>query len=184
MSIKVEQLKLRVLGAAECVLEVRGYVSPIELLKQMGFLAPSCVRLWEKGVHDCLASQIQCGAGKLENTYREAGVKITFEVFHDRVVVTSPGLPAGGQSLTRIASGRGRSRSRNPLLAQGLAWLQAMEDRGTGIMRMTGAMLDHGLDRPRFASDGGCVVVTLPSPADNMDRIGPLGVRSQESRSA
>ena len=49
--------------------------------------------------------------------YREAGVKVTFEVFHDRVVVTSPGLPPGGQSLTRIASGHGRSRSRNPLLS-------------------------------------------------------------------
>ncbi len=103
--------------------------------------------------------------------YREAGVKVTFEVFHDRVVVTSPGLPAGGQSLTRIANGRGRSRSRNPLLAQGLAWLDAMEDRGTGIMRMTGAMLDHGLDRPTFARDDGCVVVTLLGPAENMDRI-------------
>lgn len=103
--------------------------------------------------------------------YREAGVKVTFEVFHDRVVVTSPGLPAGGQSLARIAAGRGRSRSRNPLLAQGLAWLQAMEDRGTGIMRMTGAMLDHGLGRPAFASDDGCVVVTLPGPADDMERI-------------
>jgi len=103
--------------------------------------------------------------------YREAGVKVTFEVFHDRVVVTSPGLPAGGQSLTRIATGRGRSRSRNPLLAQGLAWLQAMEDRGTGIMRMTGAMLDHGLDRPVFTSDDGCVVVTLPGPVDDMERI-------------
>jgi ATP-dependent DNA helicase RecG len=103
--------------------------------------------------------------------YREAGVKVTFEVFHDRVVVTSPGLPAGGQSLTRIANGRGRSRSRNPLLAQGLAWLNAMEDRGTGIMRMTGAMQDHGLDRPTFAPDDGCVVVTLPGPADNMEMV-------------
>ena len=103
--------------------------------------------------------------------YREGGVKVTLEVFHDRVVVTSPGLPAGSQSLTRIANGRGRSRSRNPLLAQGLAWLGAMEDRGTGIMRMTGAMLDHGLDRPSFAPDDGCVVVTLPGPADNMERI-------------
>jgi ATP-dependent DNA helicase RecG len=103
--------------------------------------------------------------------YREAGVKVTFEVFHDRVVVTSPGLPAGGQSLTRIASGRGRSRSRNPLLAQGLAWLDAMEDRGTGIMRMMSAMLDHGLDRPTFSLDDGCVVVTLPGPVDDMERI-------------
>ena len=61
MSSKVGQLKRRVLGAAECVLEVKGYVSPIELLKQMGFLAPSSVRMWEKGVHDCLEPHIQCG---------------------------------------------------------------------------------------------------------------------------
>ncbi len=111
--------------------------------------------------------------------YRETGVKVTLEVFHNRVVVASPGLPAGGQSLSRIASGRGRSRSRNPLLAQGLAWLKAMEDRGTGIMRMTAAMLNHGLDRPSFATDDGCFVVTLPGPADNMDRIRvPEGVPS------
>ena len=32
MSSKAGQLKRRVLGAAECVLEVKGYVSPIELL--------------------------------------------------------------------------------------------------------------------------------------------------------
>jgi predicted HTH transcriptional regulator len=103
--------------------------------------------------------------------YQDAGLKVTFEVFHDRIVVTNPGLPPGGQSLAHIASGKGRSRSRNPLLAQGLAWLKAMEDRGTGIMRMTGAMLDHGLDRPAFALDQGCVVVALPGPGDDLDRI-------------
>ena len=69
MSIKAGQLKRRVLGAAACVLEVKGYVSPIELLKQMGLLAPSCVRMWEKGVHDCLKPHIQCGAKKLEGTF-------------------------------------------------------------------------------------------------------------------
>ena len=103
--------------------------------------------------------------------YREAGRKVVLEVFHDRIMITNPGLPAGGQKLTRIASGRGRSRSRNPLLAQGLTWLEAMEDRGTGIMRMISAMLDHGLDSPVFSTDEGCVVVTLPGPGDDLDRI-------------
>jgi hypothetical protein len=34
-------LKERVIRAAEYVQEVKGYVSPIELLMQMGFLAPA-----------------------------------------------------------------------------------------------------------------------------------------------
>lgn len=103
--------------------------------------------------------------------YNEAGIKVTLEVYHDRIIIINPGLPVGGQKLRRIASGKGRSRSRNPLLAQGLTWLDAMEDRGTGIMRMSDAMADHGLDRPILESDDGCVVVTLPGPADNLDRI-------------
>ena len=66
---KTTALRARVIHAAECVLEVKGYVSPIELLKQMGFLAPTHVRVWEKGVHDCLKPHIQCGAKKLEGTF-------------------------------------------------------------------------------------------------------------------
>ncbi|MBL7076747.1 MAG: DUF2293 domain-containing protein [Kiritimatiellae bacterium] len=58
-------LRGRVIRAAEYVLEVKGYVSPIELLKQMGFLAPSHVRMWEKGVHACLYPHIQAGEKKL-----------------------------------------------------------------------------------------------------------------------
>jgi hypothetical protein len=69
MGIKIGQLKQRVLNAAECVLAVKGYVSPIELLKQMGLLDPSHVRMWEKGVCERLESRIQGGAKKLEVTY-------------------------------------------------------------------------------------------------------------------
>ena len=46
-------------------MEVTGYVSPIELLKEMGFLAPANVRLWEKGVHACLMPHVQAGEKKL-----------------------------------------------------------------------------------------------------------------------
>jgi len=47
-------------------------------------------------------------------------------------------------------------------------------------MRMTAAMLDHGLDRPAFTSDDGCVVVTLPGPAGDMDRIRISAERAAE----
>lgn len=62
-------LKERVIRAAQCVLDVKGYVAPIELLKQMGMLPPSIARAWEKGVHDCLEPRIQCGSKKLGQTY-------------------------------------------------------------------------------------------------------------------
>jgi len=68
--VKTEGLKPRVIRAAERVLEVKGVVSPIELLKQMQFLAPSHVRMWEKGVHACLYPQIQCGSNKLAQTFQ------------------------------------------------------------------------------------------------------------------
>ena len=56
--------------------------------------------------------------------YREAGVKVILEVFHDRVVVSSPGLPAGGPwplaiaepalgPGPRLAPGHGRPRDRH-----------------------------------------------------------------------
>jgi len=69
MSINIGQLRQRVIQAAERVLDVKGYVSPIELLKQMGFLASAHVRMWEKGVHESLFPHIQCGAKKLTKTF-------------------------------------------------------------------------------------------------------------------
>ena len=69
-------LKERVIRAAEYVQEVKGYVSPIELLMQMGFLVPSHVRMWEKGVHACLMPHIQAGDKKLAGS---------FEIFNEWV---------------------------------------------------------------------------------------------------
>jgi len=67
--LRIGQLRQRVISAAERVLEVKGYVSPIELLMQMGLLAPSHVRMWEKGVDESLFPSIQCGAKKLAKTF-------------------------------------------------------------------------------------------------------------------
>ena len=94
--------------------------------------------------------------------YENAGVKITVEVFADRVVFSSPGLPPGKQRIERIARGEGRSKARNPLVVQGLTWLEFMEERGSGIRRMREVMERQRLDLPRFALIEDEFTVTLP----------------------
>jgi hypothetical protein len=94
--------------------------------------------------------------------YENAGVKITVEVFADRVVFSSPGLPPGNQRIERIGRGEGRSKARNPLVVQGLTWLEFMEERGSGIRRMRDVMKRQGLDLPRFALIEDEFTVTLP----------------------
>lgn len=95
--------------------------------------------------------------------YEEAGAKITVEVFSDRVVFSNPGLPPGNQRIEQIARGDGRSRARNPLIVQGLTWLEFMDERGSGVRRMRESMQRNGLELPRFALAGDEFTVTLPS---------------------
>ena len=103
--------------------------------------------------------------------YEDPSQRVFVEVFFDRIVVINPGLPVGQPSLKRLNQGEARSRSRNPLLSQGLVFLGLMEERGTGIRRMRKAMLDHGLELPQFATDEDRFVLTLPGPAENLARI-------------
>ena len=93
--------------------------------------------------------------------YADLGVKIVVEVFADRLVVSNPGLPPGGQSVQHLASGDARSRSRNPLVVQGLSWLELMDDRGSGIRRMTRLLEQAGHPKPAFRVDRGSLVVEL-----------------------
>jgi ATP-dependent DNA helicase RecG len=93
--------------------------------------------------------------------YENAGVKITVEVFSDRVVFSSPGPPPGNQPIERIGRGEGRSKARNPLVVQGLTWLELMDERGSGIRRMREVMHRQGLGMPRFALVENELTVTL-----------------------
>lgn len=83
--------------------------------------------------------------------YENAGVKIAVEVFSDRAVFSSPGLPPGNQRNEGIGQGEGRSRARNPLVDQGLTWLELMDERGSGIRRMREVMRRQGRGMPKFA---------------------------------
>lgn len=103
--------------------------------------------------------------------YEDAGRRVTIDVFSDRIEITSPGNLPGGLTLTRLRKGQARPRSRNPNIAQGLSLLGRMEERGTGIRRMKAAMLNHGLDEPKIGLIDGELVVTLPGPGDDLERI-------------
>ncbi len=103
--------------------------------------------------------------------YEDPSQHVVVEVFFDRIVITNPGLPVGHPSLKRLEKGEARSRSRNPLISQGLVFLKLMEERGTGIRRMRRAMLDHGLELPCVALDEDRFVLTLPGPGDDLRRI-------------
>jgi predicted HTH transcriptional regulator len=104
-------------------------------------------------------------------SYDDASRKIFVRLFRDRIEVASPGYAPKPLTLARLRRGSYRPCSRNPLIAQALATLAVMEQRGTGFARMREAMLDHGLDEPKIEQQDGFFVVTLPGPAGNYDRI-------------
>lgn len=103
--------------------------------------------------------------------YEDAGRKILLEVYSDRVVVSSPGLPPAPITLAHLRTGKYRPCSRNPVLAQCLSYFHRIEERGSGFRRMRTQMLDHGLDQPAIGTDTGYFQVTFPGPGDDLDRI-------------
>jgi ATP-dependent DNA helicase RecG len=103
--------------------------------------------------------------------YEDAGRKIMLEVFPDRIVISSPGLPPAPITLPSLRRGKYRPCSRNPVLAQSLSFFDRIEERGSGFVRMRGAMLDHGLDQPLIGTDTGYFQVTFPGPGENLERL-------------
>ena len=103
--------------------------------------------------------------------YEDASRKTAVQVFSDRIVVASPGYPPAPLTLAKLRKGNYRACSRNPLIAQTLATLKLMEQRGSGFARMRDAMLNHGLDAPAFSEQDGYFVVTFPGPNGNYGRL-------------
>lgn len=104
-------------------------------------------------------------------SYDDASRKVFVRIFRDRIEIASPGYPLKPLTLAKLRRGNYRPCSRNPLIAQTLASLDKMEQRGSGFARMRDAMLDHGLDASLLDQQDGFFVVTLPGPDGNYDRI-------------
>ncbi|MFH0920957.1 MAG: helix-turn-helix domain-containing protein [Fibrobacterota bacterium] len=103
--------------------------------------------------------------------YEDAGRKILLEVFADRVVISSPGLPPLPITLANLRKGKYRPCSRNPVLAQCLSYFHRIEERGSGFRRMRDQMLNHGLEQPLLGTDTGYFQITFPGPGDNLQRV-------------
>ena len=103
--------------------------------------------------------------------YADAGRKVRVEVFRDRLVVSSPGYPPKPLTLAKLRKGQYDSCRRNPVLAECLAALDMMEQRGTGFERIRAAMLDHGLDAHQLDQRDGYFKVILPGPDGKYDRL-------------
>jgi len=103
--------------------------------------------------------------------YEDAGRKIILEVFADRILLSSPGLPPKPITLASLRKGKYRPCSRNPVLAQCLSYFHRIEERGSGFRRMREQMLNHGLDQPLLGTEMGYFQVTFPGPKDDIERL-------------
>ena len=75
-----------------------------------------------------------------------------FEVFDDRVEVTSPGTLPNTMTPESVRAG-GRPRSRNESLANFMTVVGMMEQRGRGWSVMRRAMLEHNGTEPVLDAD-------------------------------
>lgn len=103
--------------------------------------------------------------------YEDGGRKVMIEIFADRVVVSSPGLPPAPITLANLRKGKYRPCSRNPVLAQCLSYFHRLEERGSGFRRMRDQMLDHGLGAPSIGTETGYFQVTFLGPGDKIDLL-------------
>jgi predicted HTH transcriptional regulator len=103
--------------------------------------------------------------------YEDGGRKILLEVFSDRVVISSPGMPPSPITIERLRKGKYRPCSRNPVLAQCLSFFHRIEERGSGFRRMREHMLNHGLGQVLLGSDTGYFQISFPGPGENLDQI-------------
>ena len=103
--------------------------------------------------------------------YEDASRKIAVQIFSDRIVVASPGYPPSPLTLAKLRRGNYRPCSRNSVIAQALATMNLMEQRGSGFARMRDAMLNHGLDAPLYGQQDGFFVVTFHGPNGNYERL-------------
>jgi len=103
--------------------------------------------------------------------YEDAGRKIMVEVFPDRIVISSPGLPPKPLSIQKLRSGKYRPCSRNPILAQSLSYFHRIEERGSGFRRIRDQMKDHGLANIEIGEDTGYFQVIFKGPGKNIDKL-------------
>ena len=103
--------------------------------------------------------------------YALTGSKILFEVFTDRVQITSPGALPNHMTVAAVKSG-GRIRTRNELIANHLLELRFMEQRGRGWMVMRQEMRNFNDTEPQIDHDADSRFVTIRLPLRSSPYLG------------
>ena len=119
----------------------------------------------EKAVREAVVNAIA------HRDYEDGARNIMIALYHNRIVIASPGFPPKPLTIAKLMNGKYLPCSRNPVIAQSLASLGLMEQRGSGIGRMRAAMLDHGLDGPRFELGDGYFQVILSGPGEDLKKL-------------
>lgn len=78
---------------------------------------------------------------------------INLMVYPDKIVIASPGLLYGNMTLEDLDTAGYSREVRNPAITNSLEFLSQTENKGTGIRVARQAMLDMGLQEPRFEQD-------------------------------
>ena len=92
--------------------------------------------------------------------YAITGSKVLFEVFYDRVEITSPGALPNHMTVAAVRTG-GRTRSRNEQIANYMLNRQYMEKRGGGWLVMHNAMAEFNGTEPEIDHDEDSRFVTV-----------------------
>ena len=92
--------------------------------------------------------------------YAISGSKVLFEVFYDRVQITSPGTLPNHLSVAAVYAG-GRTRSRNEQLANFMLQRGFMEQRGRGWLVIRRAMQEFNATVPALVQDEESRFVTV-----------------------
>ncbi len=95
--------------------------------------------------------------------YLDTGSQIDLYIFDDRIEIRSPGGLGGGVTIDDLENHTGRRWLRNPEIAGKMYELKYIEQAGTGISRMFGAMSSNGSSNPIFEVDLCSVKVVLPA---------------------
>ncbi|MDE0444879.1 MAG: putative DNA binding domain-containing protein [Gammaproteobacteria bacterium] len=105
--------------------------------------------------------------------YAITGSKVLFEVFYDRVEITSPGALPNHMTVAAVRTG-GRTRSRNEQIANYMLNRQYMEKRGRGWLVMRNAMEEFNGTEPEIDHDEESRFVTVRFRLSPNDRRGLL----------
>jgi ATP-dependent DNA helicase RecG len=89
------------------------------------------------------------------------GCHISFEMYKDRIVVSSPGEPVAPNRIEDLNAFKAKPQRRNPGLGDAAEKLVLMDRKGGGLNKMRDRLREHGLRPPHFDFDGTYTKVTL-----------------------